>query len=115
MENSNEFMLLFRFEPDFNHQPTAEEMSQMHNQWGAYLGGLAIQEKLISTHQLGFEGTIVSADQTVSSGIVLADNQTLGGNLVVKASSLLEATEIAKSCPILFMGGNVEIRNILSM
>jgi hypothetical protein len=115
MENSNEFMLLFRFEPDFNHQPTAEEMSQMHNQWGAYLGGLAIQEKLISTHQLGFEGAIVSADQSKTDGILIADNQTLGGNLVIKASSMEEAIEISKSCPILFMGGNVEIRNILPM
>jgi hypothetical protein len=115
MENSNEFMLLFRFEPDFSQQPTEEQLAEMHSQWGSYLGGLAIQEKLISTHQLGFEGAIVSADQSTSEGIVIADNQTLGGNLVIKASSMAEAIEVAKSCPILGMGGNVEIRNILPM
>ncbi|MCU0327330.1 MAG: YciI family protein [Spirosomaceae bacterium] len=115
MKSSNEFMLLFRFEPNFNYQPSAEEMAQMHQQWGSYIGGLAIQEKLVGTHQLGFEGVKVSADQSVNDGIVIAENQTLGGNMVVKANSLAEAVEIAKGCPILMMGGNVEVRNILPM
>lgn len=115
MKNSNEFMLLFRFEPNFNFQPTPEEEALMHQQWGAYIGGLAIQEKLVGTHQLGFEGVKISADQSVKDGIVIAENQTLGGNMVVKATSIAEAIEIAKGCPILMMGGNVEVRNILPM
>jgi hypothetical protein len=115
MKNSNEFMLLFRFEPNFNYQPSADEIAQMHEQWGAYLGGLAIQEKLVNTHQLGFEGIKVSADLSVSEGILIADKQTMAGNLVVKAASINEAVEIAKGCPILQMGGNVEVRNILPM
>lgn len=115
MKSSKEFMLLFRFEPNFNFQPTPEEEALMHQHWGAYIGGLAIQEKLVGTHQLGFEGVKVSADQSVSQGIVIAENQTLGGNMVVRASSINEAVEIAKSCPILMMGGNVEVRDILPM
>ncbi len=115
MTTKNEFMLLFRFEPNFTYQPTAEEMAAMHQQWGAYIGGLAIQEKLVSTYQLGFEGKQVKADQSVNEGINLAENQTLGGNMIVKAENINEAVEIAKGCPILHMGGNVEVRNIQPM
>lgn len=115
MKNSHEFMLLFRFEPNFNFQPTAEEEALMQQQWGAYIGGLAIQEKLIGTHQLGFEGVTVLADQSVNSGILIAENQALGGNMIVKAINIQEAVEIAKGCPILSMGGNVEVRSILEM
>lgn len=115
MKSSKEFMLLFRFEPNFNFQPSAEEEALMHQQWGAYIGGLAIQEKLVGTHQLGFEGVKISADQSVNDGILIAENQTMAGNMVVKANSIQEAVEIAKGCPILMMGGNVEVRDILPM
>jgi hypothetical protein len=115
MKTQKEFMLLFRFEPNFDFQPSVEQEAQMHQQWGAYIGGLAIQEKLISTHQLGFEGVQIGPDSSVSQGISVLANQTLGGNLVVKAQSINEAVEIAKGCPILLMGGNVEVRNILPM
>lgn len=56
MVQTNEFMLVFRYEPNNNYQPTEAEMTEMHQQWGAFIGNIAIQEKLISTHQLGFEG-----------------------------------------------------------
>ncbi len=115
MENANEFMLLFRFEPDFSYVPSPEDLAQMGQQWGAYFGGLASTGKLVSTHQLGFEGLQVSADKSVSEGILIAENQTLGGNMIVKAADLNEAAEIAKDCPILLMGGNVEIRSINPM
>lgn len=115
MKNSSEFMLLFRFEPNFNYQPTAEELAAMQENWGAYFGGLAMQEKLVSTYQLGFEGMKISADQSVNEGILVSDNQTLGGNLVIKAENMEEAVEIAKNSPILMMGGNVEVRSILPM
>ena len=115
MKNSNEFMLLFRFEPNFSSLPTAEELAQMHQAWGGFIGGLTISEKLISTHQLGFEGLKVAADKSVSEGILVSENQTLGGNMIIKAADLNEAAEIAKDCPILLMGGNVEIRSMNPM
>lgn len=115
MEKKNEFMLLFRFEPNNDYQPTASEMEQSYQQWGAFIGKIAIQEKLVSTHQLGFEGVQISADKSLSNGIYVANNQMLGGNMVVKANSMNEAVEIAKDCPILSMGGTVEVRGITPM
>jgi hypothetical protein len=115
MVQKNEFMLVFRYEPNFNYQPTEAELNEMHQQWGAFFGTLAIQEKLVSTHQLGFEGKQIFADQSVSDGIHISDKQTVGGNMIVKANTIEEAVEIAKNCPILLMGGTVEVRSIQPM
>ncbi len=115
MTQSNEFMLLFRFEASNNYQPTAAEEAEMHQQWGNFIGNIALQEKLVSTHQLGFEGKQVVSDSTVSEGVSLLDNQIVGGNMVVRANGIDEAVEMAKKCPILFMGGSVEVRNLLPM
>ena len=115
MVQNNEFMLVFRYEPSNDYQPTAAEMNEMHQQWGAFIGNIAIQEKLVSTHQLGFEGKQIAADQSVTEGIYIANNQTLGGNMIVKANTIDEAVEMAKNCPILHMGGTVEVRSIQPM
>ncbi|MGL4630250.1 MAG: YciI family protein [Leadbetterella sp.] len=115
MKNANEFMLIFRFEPNFSYQPTEEEQTAMHSEWGAFIGNLAIQEKLVSTYQLGFTGLQVSPDTSVSDGIAIHSNQTLSGNMIVRAESIAEAAELAKGCPILNMGGNVEVRDIIPM
>lgn len=115
MESKQEFMLLFRFESSFDYQPTETEMNEMHQQWGAFIGNIAIQEKLVSTHQLGFEGKQISVDKSVVEGINISENQTIAGNMIVKANSLDEAVDMAKDCPILHVGGNVEVRSINPM
>ena len=115
MVQKKEFMLVFRYEPNNNDQPTEAEMNEMHQQWGAFIGNIAIQEKLVSTHQLGFEGKQIFADKSIINGIHISDQQTLGGNMIVKANTIDEAVEMAKSCPILLMGGTVEVRSIQSM
>jgi hypothetical protein len=114
MTPEKEFMLLFRIEPT-NEQPTPEQLQAMHQQWGAFIGNIAMQGKLVSTHQLGFEGTQIAADQTTAAGIHVAAGQTLVGNMVLKADSLEAATELAKKCPIFFMGGSVEVRTTIPM
>ncbi|WP_166962295.1 YciI family protein [Yeosuana marina] len=115
MKNTKEFMMLFRYSPDFDYQPSQEEMEAQHQSWGKFIGELAISEKLVSTHQLGFEGMELKADLTYNKGIKISEGQTVGGNLIVKANSETEALEIAKKCPILNMGGTVEIRNTIPM
>jgi hypothetical protein len=115
MVQKNEFMLVFRYEPNTNYQPTEVELNEMHQQWGAFIGNIAIQEKLVSTHQLGFEGVQISPDKSITEGIYVANNQTLGGNMIVKANNINEAVEMAKNCPILSVGGTVEVRAIQPM
>lgn len=114
MTQLKEFMLLFRYEPS-NEEPTQEQIQEMHKHWGEFIGGIAIQGKLVSTHQLGFEGKKIFANQSTEEGFHTAEGQTIGGNMVLKAESLESATELAEKCPILFMGGTVEVRDVMPM
>jgi hypothetical protein len=114
MKEMKEFMLLFRYEPS-NEEPSQEQLQKMHKQWGEFIGGIAMQGKLVSTHQLGFEGKKIFANQNTENGFHIADGQTIGGNMILKAESIESATDLAKKCPILFMGGTVEVRDVLPM
>lgn len=115
MKTEQTFMMLFRFTPNPEYVPTPEELTQMKENWGGFIGNIALSEKLVSTYQLGFEGKLITSDKTVSDGILIADNKTVSGNMVVKANSIEGATEMAKGSPILKMGGSVEVRNINPM
>jgi hypothetical protein len=114
MENLQEFMLLFRFEPS-NEQPTPEQLQEMSQQWGTFIGTIAMQGKLVSTHQLGFEGKQITHDHQTHEGFAVANKQMVAGNMVLKAENIEVATEWGKKCPILQMGGTVEVRNVIPM
>jgi len=115
MTNSKQFMMIFRFQPNPAYQPTQEELNQSQQQWGTFIGNLANAGKFVSTNQLGFNGKVLSADLSVAEGINVAEGQTLGGNMIVNAETIDEAIELAKGCPILHMGGTVEVRDIMPM
>jgi hypothetical protein len=111
---SKEFMLLFRFEPS-NEQPTPAQLKEMEEQWGGFIGGIAQQGNLVSTHHLGFSGKKISANQNTEDGFLVSEGQMVAGNMVLKAETIEAATELAKKCPILFMGGTVEVRDVMPM
>ena len=115
MKNEQQFMMIFRFTPNQDFQPTEQQQKKIHEQWGNFIGNIAIQEKLVSTHQLGFEGQTISSDKSIVDGIMIQEMQTIGGNMIVNANSQKQAVEMAKDCPILLMGGTVEVRNINPM
>jgi len=115
MKDLKNYMMLFRFEPNNEYQPTEEEQANQQQQWGTFIGNLAIKEKLVGTNQLGFKGKRIGPDKSVTEGINVAEGKTLGGNLIVRAKSIDEAVTLAKDCPILNMGGTVEVRDILPM
>ncbi|MEO1022177.1 MAG: YciI family protein [Bacteroidota bacterium] len=112
---AQEYLLAFRFTPNAEYQPTEAEQQEQQQLWGAFIGGIASAGKLVSTNELGFEGINVHPDQSTDEGIAVLDNQTLGGYMVITADSIAEASELAKGCPILGMGGSVEVRNIVPM
>jgi len=114
MTQTKEFMLLFRFEPS-NEQPTPEQLQEMSKQWGEFIGTIAMKGKLANTYQLGFEGKKIFADHSTEDGFHIAEGQMVAGNMVLKAESMEVATELAKKCPILLMGGTVEVRAINPM
>jgi len=114
MVHSKEFMLLFRYEPS-NEEPTQEQLQEMQKLWGEFIGAIAMQGNLVSTYQLGFDGKKLSSNLSTEEGVNISDNQIIGGNMVLKAESLESAADLAKNCPILKIGGTVEVRNIIPM
>lgn len=114
MEILQEFMLLFRMTPS-TQKPTPEQIASMQNQWKNYIGSIASQAKLVSTVRLGFEGSCINPQGQISDNIYVADNEILSGNMIVKATNLTEAQNLAKNCPVLSMGGSVEVRSLIPM
>ena len=109
------FMLIFRFQPDPNFQMTPEQEAESGKQWGNWIGSIAHQGKFVSTAQLGFTGAVLQTDLSSSDGIYTANSTAIGGNMVIKTDSQSDALDISKGCPILEMGGSVEVREILPM
>lgn len=115
MTYSNKYLLNFRFTPDFNHVPTEKELAEQSQVWGEYIGSIAEQGKLDSTHQLAFNGAVIDSEGNVENGISVLDGLTLGGNMVINENDMESAIKIAQKCPILFIGGSVEVREIIPM
>ena len=110
------FLYLFRGgDPDWKEQ--APEVVQEHMQkWGAWMGGLKEQGKLVDGLPLAESGKVVEkAGDVITDGPFAEGSEVVGGYLIVSADGLEEAVEISKGCPIFENNGNVEVREILSM
>jgi hypothetical protein len=108
-----QYMLIFRGPTSMkDYQPSQEEMQASIQQWGQWIGGIASQGKLVSTHEIGFEGSIIKSDGSVEDSFYSSEDLMVGGYMILKASSKEEALKLAKGCPVLSYGGSVEVRNL---
>ena len=112
-----EFLLVFR--RDFastEAQPSPEQLQQMMKPWEDWMGGLAAQNKLASSgNRLSSEGRVVKANKTITNGPYVEMKEAIGGYIIVRANTVDEAAELSKGCPILQIGGNVEVRTVVPM
>lgn len=78
-----------------------------------WVGGIAAQNKLVNRgNRLFGDGKVVRSNNVITDGPYTEIKELIGGYTLVKAESLEEAAELAKGCPILAFGGNVEVREI---
>ena len=110
-----EFMMIFRMAPMGDFTPTPEQMQESIKQWQDWIGGIAAQGKFSSTNQLGFAGKTLKADGVITDGPYAEVKEIVGGYIIVKADDIDDAIKLAHGCPILFMGGNVEVRDIMGI
>lgn len=111
-----DFLLVFR--TDYSTMPklSPEEMQASTKRWMDWIGGIAAQNKLTDRgNRLVPSGKIVKADSVIADGPYAEIKESVVGYSIVKADSVEEATELAKGCPILRIGGNVEVREISVM
>ncbi|MBA4145563.1 MAG: transcription initiation protein [Cytophaga sp.] len=108
-----EYALIMRHE-DGAAVASPEQMQAWMKQTMDWIGSIAAQNKFVSGTGLPFDGArVVKSDKTVTNGPFGEVKETIGGFIVVKASSVEEAVEFAKGCPVLQGEGNtMEVRKI---
>jgi len=112
-----EFLLVFRRDHIANEeQLSPEQMQAMMKPWQDWMGGLAAQNKLVSSgNRLAGDGKVVKPNNVVTNGPYVEIKEAIGGYIIIRANSLDEAAELSTGCPILQIGGNVEVRTVVPM
>lgn len=108
-----EFLLIFR--ADYKTMPKAspEEMQATTQRWMNWVAGIAAQNKLADRgNRLVPSGKVLKSDGVITDGPYTEIKESILGYTLVKATSLEDATALANGCPVLSIGGNVEIREI---
>ena len=112
----NEFVLIFRSDFQLEVKFSPDEMQAIMQQWQTWMGGMASQGKLASSgNRLGGDGKTVRPGNLITNGPYAEIKEMLTGYIIVNADTIDEAAEIAKGCPILLVGGNVEVRDVIPM
>jgi len=105
--------MLFRNAPTGDARPSPEVMQEFAKKWDVWLAGISAKNRLVSRARLSFEGRILKPGNVVTDGPYAEVKEILGGLISVKAESLDEAFEMAYGCPILLLGGYVEVRPVM--
>jgi hypothetical protein len=107
----SEFTFLFRGR-DTTASP--EQMQKTMEKWMVWFKELGAKGHLKDPgHPLEHTGKVVKGSQkTVNDGPFAEAKDVVGGYIIVEAKDLDHAAELAKDCPILLVGGSVEVRPI---
>jgi hypothetical protein len=108
-------MLIFRdSSPETYAAMTAAEREQAARDWYDWYDGLISQGKVTTGHPLEAGGRVVSGrrGERVVDGPFAEAKEAIGGFFMLTVATLDEATEIARQCPNLKHGMNVEVRQV---
>ena len=112
----NEFLLVFRTDNQTMNMMahrSPEELENNAKRWMEWIDGIAAKNRLVHIgNRLKFSGKVVKADHVIADGPYTEIKECIVGYTIVKADSLEEAGELANGCPILSLGGSVEVRQI---
>jgi len=110
-----EFILIFR-ESRLGSQankPTQEEILAIEKVWADWIGSIAAEGKYAGGFRPGTKGRTVKPENVITDGPYAEVKEIIVGAITVKASSMEEAVELAKGCPSILNGGNVEVRDLI--
>jgi hypothetical protein len=110
------YMLLFWAPKHLLSKPRSPEQARESGEWWhAWEQALREAGHSVTGAQLDEAGRRVTGAEKVIADGAFGDDYVMGGYFLVSASSLEEATELAKGCPILQNGGTVEVRPVMGM
>jgi len=109
-----EFILLFRANYQDIASVSAKETQERNNRWMDWINDLVDQNHLAEGgNHLTSEGKILRSNGEITVESLPANKESILGYILILASSLDEAVELAKDCPILAGNGtSVEVREI---
>jgi hypothetical protein len=90
------------------------EQRQRHTEkWVAWFKELGAQGHVKDLgHPLEVSGKVVGPDRIVKDGPFAEAKDVVGGFTLIEAADLDEAVELSKGCPVLDVGGSVEVRPV---
>jgi hypothetical protein len=95
---------------------SAEESDQIMKKWMSWMKELTESGNLKDPGQpLEAEGKVVQNGRTITDGPFAEAKDLVGGFTLVQAETLARAAELARGCPILEVGGSVEVRPVMQM
>ena len=114
-ESNGGYLLIFRG-TDWHVGLSPEKTQEVVGEWMAWFKRLKGQGKVADGSPLAPSGKIVSGKngRIVADGPFAESKEAIGGFFYVTVPHLDEAVEIAKECPALAYGAQVEVRPVLS-
>jgi hypothetical protein len=110
-DTMSEFTFLYR-----GSDPTAspEQMQKAMQKWIAWFKELTAKGHIKDPgHPLEKTGKVVKGQQkSVHDGPYAEAKDVVGGYTLIEAKDLAQAVELSKGCPILDVGGSVEVRPV---
>jgi hypothetical protein len=107
----SQFLYVFRGGMDGS---SPEQMQQHMQKWVGWMKQLTESGNFKGGDPLEKGGKVVSA-KNVTDGPFAEAKDVVGGYLLVEAKDLPHAVELSRACPILAVGGTVEVRPIAKM
>jgi hypothetical protein len=106
-----EFTFLFRGR---ERSASPEQLQKNMEKWVAWFKELDANGRMKDPgNPLATSGKVVTGQRKiVSDGPFAEAKDVVGGYILIEAETLAEATDIAKGCPILEVGGSVEVRPV---
>ncbi len=109
----SEFLYLYR---GGQRGRTPEQSQQIMQKWLNWMKDLTASGNLKDPGQpLEGEGKVVNGKGTVTDGPFAEAKDLVGGFTLIEADTIARAAELARGCPILEVGGSVEVRPIMKM
>jgi hypothetical protein len=106
------FIVLFR-EPDGRTDPhPAEEVARHQEKVRGWFAEWGAKGHIAGGSGLTLEGSLIDTDGQASGGIYRVGTEIVGGFMLLKANDLSEATDIARTCPVLEFGAFAEVREM---
>jgi len=111
----SEFLFLYRGGEQPSSSP--EAMQKVMQQWLGWMKELEAKGNLKNFgHPLEPTGkTVRGKERAVTDGPFVEAKDIVGGYSLVEAKDIAHATELSMGCPILAIGGSVEIRPAMKM